>query len=259
MNPFAELSGFIPASVMQAYVVIMFLLVVGGTLFDVWHKRSAEYFFENAKKAEAAASVSLSSSEKRAVAFKTITEDVLTSAEFCNPNRRIAHLLTMYGFVAFLISTIVMVFFYASSPGDTPTIWGLLWHIGALMVCIGGYWFWLFIRVDVAAEGHPWNRIVHADLFVLSLARDNYIRAVVVDFPSLGLGRPGRAFTDPVYCIERSPVRRSDLVEVCPYVLQARCSVPKTYCGKLMALWTICQGPPIVLILWIGTDIPWNS
>jgi hypothetical protein len=36
-------------------------------------------------------------------------------------------------------------------------------------VCVGGYWFWFFIRVDVAAEGNsPW-RIVRADLFVLSL------------------------------------------------------------------------------------------
>jgi len=37
------------------------------------------------------------------------------------------------------------------------------------MVCIGGFWFWFFIRVDVAAEGNPWNRIVRADLFILSL------------------------------------------------------------------------------------------
>ena len=37
------------------------------------------------------------------------------------------------------------------------------------MTCIGGYWFWLFLRVDVSAEGYPWHRIVRADLFVLSL------------------------------------------------------------------------------------------
>jgi hypothetical protein len=37
------------------------------------------------------------------------------------------------------------------------------------MVCAGGYWFWFFIRVDVAAEGSsPW-RLVPADLFVVSL------------------------------------------------------------------------------------------
>ena len=37
------------------------------------------------------------------------------------------------------------------------------------MVCIGGYWFWFFIRVDVAAEGNPPFRFVRADLFVVSL------------------------------------------------------------------------------------------
>ena len=46
-NPFAELSASISPAVMQTYVVIMALLVVGGTLFDVIHKGSAAYFFKN--------------------------------------------------------------------------------------------------------------------------------------------------------------------------------------------------------------------
>ena len=37
------------------------------------------------------------------------------------------------------------------------------------MVCGGGYWFWFFIRVDVAAEGNSPFRFVRADLFILSL------------------------------------------------------------------------------------------
>src|SRR5206468_3731743 len=40
---------------------------------------------------------------------------------------------------------------------------------GAVMICVGGYWFWFFIRVDVAAEGNSPFRIVRADLFVLAL------------------------------------------------------------------------------------------
>ena len=44
-NPFAELSAFIPPAVMQTYIVVMILLVVGGTLFDIYHKKSATYFF----------------------------------------------------------------------------------------------------------------------------------------------------------------------------------------------------------------------
>ena len=45
----------------------------------------------------------------------------------------------------------------------------MLWHVGAILTCIGGYWFWFFLRVDVSAEAHPWYRIIKADLFVLAL------------------------------------------------------------------------------------------
>ena len=43
-NPFAELSAFVSPTVMQTYVVVMVLLVAGGTLFDIIHKKSARYF-----------------------------------------------------------------------------------------------------------------------------------------------------------------------------------------------------------------------
>ena len=49
-NPFAELSASISPAVMQTYVIIMILLVVGGTLYDVIHKKSAKYFFANWRK-----------------------------------------------------------------------------------------------------------------------------------------------------------------------------------------------------------------
>ena len=45
----------------------------------------------------------------------------------------------------------------------------IIWHVGAIMTCFGGYWFWFFLRVDVSAEAHPWYRIITADLFVLAL------------------------------------------------------------------------------------------
>ncbi|MGI9437148.1 MAG: adenylyl-sulfate reductase, partial [Geminicoccaceae bacterium] len=63
----------------------------------------------------------------------------------------------------------VMVFSYSTPATPTPVIWPLLWTLGALMVCVGGYWFWFVIRVDVAAEGHSPFRLVRADLFILSL------------------------------------------------------------------------------------------
>ena len=166
-NPFAELSASIPQSVMQAYVILMVILVVGGTVLDMIHKKSAKFFFEKSKDAEAARERELGGGEKMGIAIKTVAEDVLTSAEFCNPKRRISHLFTMYGFILFLITTIALVFAY---PGmKAPAIVAQLWHVGAAMVCFGGFWFWFFIRVDVAAEGNPWYRVVRADMFILSL------------------------------------------------------------------------------------------
>ena len=168
-NPFAELSALISPGMMKAYVIIMILLVIGGTLFDIIHKGSAQYFFDNWRKSQNKGNKKVDSSKVVSLAVQTAASEVLTSSEFCNPRRRIAHLLTMYGFIVFVISTFIMVFSYADTTTSTPWIWPFLWTLGALMICAGGYWFWFFIRVDVAAEGNSPFRIVRADLFVLSL------------------------------------------------------------------------------------------
>jgi hypothetical protein len=62
-----------------------------------------------------------------------------------------------------------MVFSYPTPATPTPAILPQLWWLGGLMVCAGGYWFWFFIRADVAAEGNSPFRVMRADLFVLSL------------------------------------------------------------------------------------------
>jgi len=160
-NPFAALGDFWSPLVMQLYIVLMIVLVAAGTLFDVVHKGSARYFFNNWRKPK---SKHVDGSELVSIAVKTAVVDVLASGEFCNARRRIAHLLTMYGFLLYVISTAVMVFSYS-----TASIWPQLWWLGGLMICLGGYWFWFFIRVDVAAEGNSAFRIVPADLFILSL------------------------------------------------------------------------------------------
>ncbi len=64
INPFAELTASIPASAMQAYIIVMVLFVIGGTILDMLHKKSAQYFFENAKKAEKSAKRTISGGEK---------------------------------------------------------------------------------------------------------------------------------------------------------------------------------------------------
>jgi hypothetical protein len=167
-NPFAALSAFIPPAFMPTFVIIMVVLVAAGTLFDIVHKGSAKYFFAAWRKSKSKGT-QIGGGELVSIAVKTGVVDVLTSGEFCNARRRVAHLLTMYGFLAYVGSTAVMVFCYPTSAMPTPAVLPMLWWIGGLMVCFGGYWFWFFIRVDVAAEGNSPLRVMHADLFILSL------------------------------------------------------------------------------------------
>jgi hypothetical protein len=168
-NPFAELSASIPAAIMQTYVVVMILLVAGGTLIDMMHKKSARYFFDHWRNATKKGARQVGGGEMASLAIQTAVVEGLTSGEFCTARRRIAHLLTMYGFVAYVVTTAIMVFAYPTPATPAPAILPALWYIGALMVCLGGYWFWFFIRVDVAAEGNSPFRLVRADLFIVSL------------------------------------------------------------------------------------------
>jgi len=168
-NPFAALTDILPASFMQVYVILMFVAVVAGTLFDVVHKGSAKYFFNNWRKSKSKEAKQIGGGEWVSLAVQTGLVDVLASGEFCNARRRVAHLLTMYGFLIYVITTAIMVFGYPTPATPTPAILPLLWWIGGLMVCLGGYWFWFFIRADVAAEGNSPLRFMRADLFILSL------------------------------------------------------------------------------------------
>ena len=168
-NPFAALAASIPPAVMQTYIVIMIILVVGGTLYDTIHKKSAKYFFNNWRKANNKGTRQVGGGEMVSLVVQTAVMEGLTSAEFCSTRRRIAHLLAMYGFLIYVLTTIIMVFWYPTAATPTPAILPQLWTIGGLLVCLGGYWFWFFIRVDVVAEGKSPFRIIRADLFILSL------------------------------------------------------------------------------------------
>ena len=168
VNPFAVAGASLPAGFLQGFLLVMALAVGAGTLFDVIHKGSARYFFANMRKSKDKGR-KVGGGELVSIAVRTAAVDVLASGEFCNPKRRAAHLLGMYGFVLYLVATAVMVFRYPTGAPPTPAIWPVLWWSGALMVLVGGYWFWFFIRVDVASEGHSPLRLAKADLFVLSL------------------------------------------------------------------------------------------
>src|SRR5919108_2938640 len=121
-NPFAVLSASIAPAVMQAYVILIIVLVAAGTLFDIVHKGSARYFFDNWRRSKSRAQAKLGGGELTSIAVQTAVVDVLASGEFCNARRRVAHLLTMYGFVIHVIASAVMVFNLSAPP-----LWPQLW------------------------------------------------------------------------------------------------------------------------------------
>ena len=171
-NPFAVLSAVISPEVMQIYVILMVAAVILGTILDMLHKKSAEYFFENAEKAKQSAKRTLGGGEKASLAVATLANEVLTSAEFkVRPARRYSHLLTMYGFIVFVACTALLIFRHTGAEAAAAsTTLTTLWHVGAIMLCLGGYWFWFFIRVDVSSEGVKWyNFNGRGDIFIVSL------------------------------------------------------------------------------------------
>jgi hypothetical protein len=168
-NPFTALTESVPASVMQIYIVLMIVAVAIGTLFDAYHKGSAKFFALRRNKSAAAAQRMLSGAETATLAARTLAEAAV-SGEFCKWQRRTSHLLMMYGFLFYIITTIVMVFVYPTAP-HTPVILPALWTIGALMILVGGLWFFFFLRVNVAYDGASPFHLGRADLFVVTLMK----------------------------------------------------------------------------------------
>ena len=78
--------------------------------------------------------------------------DIATTAELGAGKRRVAHVMGMYGTILFWVASVVLVFGYTGTGTAAPTIWPMIWHVGAIMTCVGGYWFWLFLRVDVLSR-----------------------------------------------------------------------------------------------------------
>ena len=168
-NPFSILAETVSPIFLQWFVIVMVILVAVGTLLDIIYKKNVKYFFENAKKAKLSATKTLSTGEKISVISKTIVSDIATTSELGAGKRRVAHLLGMYGTILFWIGSVIMIFCYSTPSSDTPNVWPIIWHAGAIMTVLGGSWFWFFLRVDVYSEAQPWYRIIKADLFVLAL------------------------------------------------------------------------------------------
>jgi len=167
-NPYTPLTPFVSLAVLQGYIVLMALAVAIGTAYDFLREKKLKFFVQERQRQKVAATQQLSAVDLAAIATRTLVNDIATFGEFCNTQRRISHVLMFYGFVLYLITTIVMVFIYPTDT-RTPVVLPILWNIGVLMNLVGGYWFFLFLRVNVTHDGHPRWRLVRADLFIVTL------------------------------------------------------------------------------------------
>ncbi len=168
-NPFADLTVFLPPIAMQVYIALMIVAVALGTLADMLHKNSGKFFAQRLKNSQAAATRKLSGADKASLAVKTLAIDVATAGEFCNLQRRVSHVLMFYGFLFYVATTAIMIFGYPTHATPTPPAIPLLLNIGVIMILIGGYWFFFFLRVNVVEDGQPLFRLVLADLFIVTL------------------------------------------------------------------------------------------
>jgi len=168
-NPFADLTVFLPPIAMQVYIALMIFAVALGTLADMLHKNSGKFFAQRLKNSQAAATRKLSAADKASLAVKALAIDVATAGEFCNLQRRVSHVLMFYGFLFYVATTAIMIFGYPTHATPTPPVIPLLWNIGVIMILIGGYWFFFFLRVNVVEDGQPLFRLVLADLFIVTL------------------------------------------------------------------------------------------
>jgi len=167
-NPFAVLTTYLSPEVMQGYVLLMILTVAIGTGYDLLRDGKARFFLQDRKRAKAAAQRRLGALDLSGLAARTLLTDIVTFGEFCNPRRRLSHVLMFYGFVLYLLSSVAMVFAYPAVT-HPPAVLPLLWNLGVLMALVGGYWFFFFLRVNVVHDGQPPWRLVRADLFIVTL------------------------------------------------------------------------------------------
>ena len=99
----------------------MALAVMIGTLFDIIHKKSAKYFFANWRDAKSKARKPVGGGEAISIAVQTAVVDVALSGEFCNAKRRVAHLLGMYGFVIYVVATVIIAIIVVTIGIDAET------------------------------------------------------------------------------------------------------------------------------------------
>ena len=90
-NPFAELSSSVSPAVMQTFVVVMALLVAGGTLFEIIHKKGAPGIFSRTGAVKKKAKQPTGGGEMISIAVQTAAVDVLACANAAQARSSLRH------------------------------------------------------------------------------------------------------------------------------------------------------------------------
>ena len=144
-NPFSVLAETVSPLAMQGFIIAMIVLIAGGTIIQMISHRNLTYFFNNAKKAKLNATKELGMGEKVSIVAKTTVYDIGTTSELGFGKRRLAHVLGMYGTILFWVASAALVFFYTGSNKPSSNTWSIIWHVGAVLTCIGfGFGFGFF-------------------------------------------------------------------------------------------------------------------
>ena len=136
-NPFSILAETVSTLAMQYFIIAMVLLIAVGTIIQMIHHKNLTYFFNNAKKAKLSATKELGVGEKASIIAKTTVVDIGTTSELGFGKRRLAHVLGMYGTILFWLSSAVLVFCYTGADKSNSQTWSMLWHVGAMLTCLG--------------------------------------------------------------------------------------------------------------------------
>ena len=143
-NPFSILAETVSPFAMQSFIIAMIVLIALGTIIQMIHHKNITYFFNNAKKAKLQATREIGAGERASIIAKTAVVDIGTTSELGFGKRRLSHVLGMYGTIIFWVSSAMLVFCYTGADKSSSPMWSMLWHVGAILTCLGGYWFWFF-------------------------------------------------------------------------------------------------------------------
>ena len=115
-NPFSILAETLSPFVMQSFIIAMIVLIALGTIIQMINHKNLTYFLDNAKKAKLQATRKIGTGERLSILAKTAAVDIGTTSELGFGQRRLSHVLGMYGTIIFWVSSATVSYTHLTLP-----------------------------------------------------------------------------------------------------------------------------------------------